>query len=149
MMNKLKTYDELIKFDTFEDRYNYLKLDGVPFKETFGYDRYLNQLLYESEEWRRVRTIVIVRDNGCDLGINDRPILDKYIIVHHMNPITKEDIINRNDIVFNPKYLISSSFSTHRNIHYPDENYISQQKPIERYPGDTCPWKIKGGNLNE
>ena len=106
--------------------------------ETFGFKRYLNQLLYKSADWRDARRTVIIRDNGCDLGIRDREILDE-IYIHHMNPITEEDIIQRNPKVFDPEYLICVSFQTHNAIHYGDE-LLLYTDPIERFPNDTCPW---------
>jgi len=136
---KIRTYTELSRLETFEERYKYLKLSGVVGKSTFGYDRYLNQVLYKSKRWRKVRDIVIVRDNGCDLGVEGYEINDK-IIIHHMNPITVEDIEEENEDIFNPEYLISSSDRTHKAIHYSDESLLPQL-PIERTPGDTCPWR--------
>lgn len=136
---KIRCYKELSRLKTFEERYKYLKLSGVVGESTFGYDRYLNQILYNSPRWRKVRDIVIVRDNGCDLGVEGYDINDK-IIIHHMNPITVEDIEEENDDIFNPEFLISSSDRTHKAIHYSDENLLPQM-PIERRPGDTCPWR--------
>ena len=135
---KIRCYKELSRLKTFEERYDYLKLSGVVGESTFGYDRYLNQILYNSPRWRKVRDIVIVRDNGCDLGVEGYEINDK-IIIHHMNPITVEDIEEENDDIFNPEFLISSSDRTHKAIHYGDKNLLPQL-PIERRPGDTCPW---------
>lgn len=135
----MKTYTELSKFSTFEERFKYLKLDGIVGKETFGYDRYINQMLYKCPEWRSSRDKVIIRDNGCDLGIEDRVIHDK-IIVHHMNPITVEDIVSRNPIVFDPEYLITTVLRTHNAIHYGNEDLLPKDL-IERTPNDTCPWK--------
>jgi len=134
----IRTYSELQKLITFEERYNYLRLKGEVGKSTFGYDRYLNQTLYRSRRWRRVRDEVIIRDEACDLGIYDFIIVDK-IIIHHMNPISKKDIeLNSNDI-FNPNYLICVSERTHLAIHYSDEALL-QQKPIIRRPNDTVFW---------
>lgn len=135
----IRTYSELITFPTFEERYRYLKLGGVVGEETFGFDRYLNQILYRSDEWKRVRNKVIVRDNGCDLGMSDREIEGR-ILVHHMNPIMVEDIINRTDYLFNMEYLISTMKSTHDAIHYGDESLLLLP-PIERTKYDTCPWR--------
>ena len=115
-----RSYKELIRFKTFEERYNYLKLIGSVGQSTFGFDRYLNQALYNSEKWRKVRREVIIRDNGFDLGINDMPISSK-IIIHHMNPITEEDILNQNEEIFDPNYLICVSERTHNAIHYSTE----------------------------
>lgn len=136
-----RTYSELSKLETFEERYEYLRLDGVVGESTFGYDRYLNQILYKIPEWRAARDVVIIRDNGCDLGIEGREINGR-IIVHHMNPITVEDIINRNPKVFDPEYLVSTTHRTHNAIHYGDEDQLLKG-PIERTEHDTCPWKHK------
>lgn len=139
MKTNIRTYSELITLPTFEERYRYLQLDGKVGEETFGFDRYLNQIFYKSKEWRSVRNHVILRDNGCDLGIEGREIHGR-ILIHHMNPITKEDIINRTDILMNPEYLISTIDSTHNAIHYGDENLLMKD-PIIRTKNDTCPWK--------
>ena len=135
----IRTYSELIKIQKFEDRYNYLKLRGFVGKETFGYDRYLNQILYNSYRWKKARDKVIIRDNGCDLGVEGYQINDM-VIVHHMNPITIEDIELERDYVFDPEFLICVSDRTHRAIHYSDSSLLPQN-PIERFKGDTCPWK--------
>lgn len=137
----IRTYRELSRLPTFLERYTYLRLKGVVGASTFGYDRHLNQVLYTTQRWRRVRDIVIIRDNGCDLGINDYKIHSK-IIVHHMNPISIEDIENiedEMDSVFDPEFLICTTSNTHSAIHYSDESLL-QKLPIERRPGDTCPW---------
>ena len=139
MKTNIRTYSELIKLPTFEERYRYLKLDGKVGEETFGFDRYLNQIFYKSKEWRSVRNHVILRDNGCDLGIEGREIHGR-ILIHHMNPITKEDILNRTDFLMNPEYLISTIDPTHNAIHYGDEDLLMKD-PIERHKNDTCPWK--------
>lgn len=136
----IRTYSELITFPTFEERFHYLKLDGKVGKETFGFDRYLNQIFYTSEEWRQIRNFVIVRDHGCDLGILDREIVGS-IIVHHMNPIRKEDIIKRSKFLLDPDYLISTVKRTHDAIHYSDEGLLLLSAPIERTQFDTCPWR--------
>lgn len=138
-MTTIKTYSELIKLPTFIERYRYLRLTGRVGEDTFGFDRYLNQNFYRSIEWKRVRDQVIVRDNGCDLGIEDRPIAGK-ILIHHMNPITDKDILNLTDILLNPEYLICVSHITHNAIHYGDENLLITE-PIVRTKYDTCPWK--------
>lgn len=138
-MTIIKTYSELIKLPTFIERYRYLRLTGRVGGDTFGFDRYLNQNFYRSIEWKRVRDQVIVRDNGCDLGIEDRPITGK-ILIHHMNPITDKDILNLTDILLNPEYLICVSHITHNAIHYGDENLLITE-PIVRTKYDTCPWK--------
>lgn len=136
----IRTYSELITLPTFEERFEYLKLGGKVGRETFGFDRYLNQILYKLPEWRSTRDIVIVRDNGCDLGIPGREIYGK-ILVHHMNPITVEDILNRNPDIFDPEYLISTIKNTHDAIHYSDESLLIKD-PIERSKNDTCPWRL-------
>ena len=135
----VKTYSELIRLEKYMDRYQYLMLNGRVGKETFGYERFLNQSLYKSYEWRSVRDEVIVRDHGCDLGMEGYEIYGS-IIVHHMNPITMDDIQNRNEDIFNPEYLVSTSFSTHNAIHYGDEGLLITE-PIIRTKNDTCPWK--------
>ena len=135
----IRTYSELITLPTFEERYQYLRLDGVVGRETFGFDRYLNQLFYKTDEWRAVRDQVIVRDNGCDLAMEDREIFGR-ILVHHMNPITKDDILHRSDYLLNPEYLICTVKNTHDAIHYGDAS-ILVKAPIERHRNDTCPWR--------
>lgn len=135
----IRTYSELITLPTFEARYEYLKLHGEVGKEIFGFDRYLNQAFYKYPEWRKTRDLVIIRDNGCDLGIEGREIRGK-ILIHHMNPITKEDILSRSDYLLNPEYLICTIKRTHDAIHYGDENLLAKD-PIERRPNDTCPWR--------
>lgn len=139
-MSNIKTYSELMNFSTFEERYRYLKLDGVVGEDTFGFDRYLNQKFYRSAEWKRIRDEVIVRDNGCDLGISDRPIRAGRILIHHMNPVTVEDVKHATDTLLNPEYLISVTHETHNAIHYGDEDKLMKD-PIVRKPNDTCPWK--------
>lgn len=138
-MEIIRTYSELKKLKTFKERYEYLKLAGKVGESTFGYDRYLNQLLYNSPRWKRVRRDIIIRDEGCDLGHPDYEIKDM-IIVHHINPITIEDIENENEDVYNPENLICTTDRTHKAIHYGDERLLPQL-PIERKPGDTCPWR--------
>ena len=140
MKKIIRTYSELSKLKTFRERYEYLKLDGTVGEETFGFDRYINQMFYKSEEWKRIRNYVITRDNGCDLGMPDRKIVDSVILVHHMNPITKEDIINKNEILLDPEYLITTIKSTHDAIHYGDESLLAEDLVI-RSKNDTCPWK--------
>lgn len=139
MLMNIRTYSDLSKLTTFEDRYNYLQLNGFVGKETFGFDRYLNQVFYKSAKWRSVRDFVIVRDNGCDLGIEGREIYGK-IIIHHMNPITIQDIEQESDFLLDPEFLISTVHETHNAIHYGDENLLIRV-PIERKPNDTCPWR--------
>lgn len=134
-----RTYSELIKLKTFEERFEYLKLSGAVGKDTFGFDRYLNQKFYRTPEWKKIRDYVIVRDGGCDLGIHDRDIYDR-IIIHHMNPITVTDICSHSDQILDPEQLICTSFRTHNAIHYGDISLVNQ-KPVERTPNDTCPWR--------
>ena len=137
----IRTYSELITLPTFEERYRYLKLDGVVGKDTFGFDRYLNQTFYQRDkEWQRIRDYVIIRDNGCDLGIDGRDIRGK-ILVHHMNPITQEDILRRSKYLLDPEYLICTLKSTHDAIHYGDERLLDPIIRIVRTKNDTCPWK--------
>ena len=135
----IRTYSNLITIPTFEERYNYLKLNGIVGKETFGYDRYLNQLLYRSSDWRSFRDRIIIRDNGCDLACEGFE-LQSRIIIHHIDPITVEDILNNHPKVFDPENVVSTSHNTHLAIHYGDKNLISIG-PINRYKNDTCPWK--------
>lgn len=137
---KTRTYSELITFPTLLERYNYLKLNGQVGVDTFGYDRYVNQKFYNSCEWRRVKDYVIVRDNGCDLGVPGADIPD-LIIIHHMNPVTLDDIVKGNPDIFNPEYLISTSLHTHNAIHYSDESLLPKG-PIERRPNDQAPWRM-------
>lgn len=137
----IKTYSELITLPTFIERFEYLKLGGTVGEETFGFDRYLNQTFYKTKEWLSVRNFVIVRDQGCDLGISDRQIPNGVkILVHHMNPITVEDILNRSKYLLDPEYLISTVKNTHDAIHYGDSSLLVSE-PIERTLFDTCPWK--------
>lgn len=134
-----KTYSEMIKLKTYEERLEYLQDINPVGIETFGYNRYLNQALYQRDpRWKEARRKVIIRDQGCDLGLEDRPIFGK-IIVHHMNPITEEDIINGNPDIFDPDGLVSTSDPTHRKIHYGDADK-DVKLPIERSPGDTKLW---------
>lgn len=137
----MRTYSELIKIPDFLGRYNYLKCTSYVGQETFGFDRWLNQVFYKSPEWRRLREIVIVRDGGCDLGISDRLITGR-IVIHHINPIRKEDIVNRNlDSILNAEYLICCSHSTHEAIHYGNDSILAPDKIPERKPDDTIPWR--------
>lgn len=137
---RIRTYQELCRFQTFEERFEYLKLNGQVGQDTFGFDRYLNQVFYQKDcEWRKIRNEVIVRDLGCDLGIEGREI-HGIIIVHHMNPITKEDIINRSEFLLNPNYLITVSKNTHDAVHYGSSEILIKD-PVIRTPNDTCPWK--------
>lgn len=138
--NTIRTYTELSKLQTFEERYEYLKIGGSVGEETFGFDRYLNQMFYKSKEWIAVRNFVIARDNGCDLGIPGREIVGNKILVHHINPITKEDILNNSEFLLNPEYLISTTKNTHDAIHYGTDELLNEI-PIERTKNDTCPWR--------
>lgn len=134
-----RSYRELIQYETFEDRFRYLMLGGFVGRPTFGGDRWLNQRFYTSREWRDLRDIVIARDLGCDLGIEDRPIFDRPTI-HHMNPMTVPDIVHADDKNLDPEFLICVSDRTHRAIHYGDETQLPRGL-VERKPGDTAPWK--------
>lgn len=139
-MNKLiRRYSELKRINNFKDRYEYLRLAGIVGESTFGFDRYLNQLLYTSDRWRKVRNEVIIRDNGCDLGVEGYDLHNR-IIVHHMNPLSLEEVEKVNDDIFNLEYLICTSMRTHNAIHFGDESLLPKT-PIERKPNDTCPWK--------
>lgn len=135
----IKTYRELVRLTSFEERFRYLKLGGIIGRETFGFERYLNQTLYRSKEWRALRNDIIVRDDGCDLSVKDREIFDK-VIVHHINPITVEDLESGNPMVFDPNNLICTSLMTHNAIHFGDESLLTQL-PQERKKGDTCLWR--------
>lgn len=139
MISMLKTYSELIKLPTFEERFQYLRLDGCVGQETFGFDRYLNQVFYRSKEWKSIRDRIIVRDNGCDLGMEGFDIYGR-ILIHHMNPIAAKDIIDRTDFLLNPDYLITTCHNTHNAIHYGDESLLIVA-PVERRSNDTCLWK--------
>lgn len=136
----IKTYSELITLPTFEERYQYLRLSGSVGADTFGFDRYMNQVFYRSQRWKSVRDYVIVRDNGCDLGVEGYEIHGR-IIVHHMNPITVKDIERESEFLIDPEYLISTVHNTHNAIHYGDESLLILP-PVERTPYDTCPWKM-------
>ena len=129
-----------MSYQTFDERFNYLKLGGEVGRDTFGFDRWLNQIFYNDAEWKRIREKVIIRDNGCDLGIQDHPITSR-ILIHHMNPITKDDVLNRNPDILNPEYLITTMHDTHNAIHYGDERYLRRFQVIERRPNDTIPWR--------
>ena len=139
-MTMVRSYSELISLETFIERYLYLKLNGKVGEDTFGFDRYLNQEFYQKDdEWKRVRNHVIIRDLGCDLGVKGREIQGK-ILVHHLNPITKEDILLRTRRLLDPENLICTTKQTHDAIHYGDENLLIKY-PVERRPNDTCPWR--------
>lgn len=135
----LRTYSELITLPTFTERFKYLQLSGSVGLDTFGYDRYLNQLFYRSREWRQLRDELIIRDNGCDLAMDGYDIYGR-IIVHHLNPITKDDILDRTEYLLNPEFLVCTTHNTHNAIHYGDESLLITD-PIVRSKNDTCPWK--------
>lgn len=137
----IKTYTELIQLPTFEERYRYLRIGGRVGEDTFGFDRHLNQTFYKSDEWLDIRDFVIARDLGCDLAMSDRRIPEGVrILVHHMNPFSKEDLLRRSKIVLDPEYLITTVKLTHDAIHYGDESLIFTTL-VERSKNDTCPWK--------
>ena len=136
----IKTYSELCKLQTFKERFEYLRLTGVVGKTTFGYDRWMNQIFYQrSPKWKAIRDQVIIRDNGCDLGL-DGHVIHGRVLVHHMNPIDLKDLETESDYLLNPEYLICTSHNTHNAIHYSNDN-ILLPAPIERYKNDTCPWR--------
>lgn len=135
-----RSYKELSRLRTFKERYDYLRLHGEVGKDTFGFDRYLNQALYMSPEWRRFRKEVIIRDNGCDLGDPDHEIKGDRIIIHHINPLTVEDVMERAPAIFDMDNVVCVSYRTHQAIHYGDESLLPQE-PVQRSAGDTCPWK--------
>ena len=135
----IKTYSELSKLSTFAERYEYLRLGGTVGSETFGFDRYMNQIFYRSQRWKAVRDIVIIRDNACDLGIEGRDIGGR-IIIHHMNPLTLRDIERESEFLLDPEYLICTIHSTHNAIHYGDESLLVMTLN-ERSKNDTCPWR--------
>ena len=135
----IRSYLECMQLPTFQERYRYLQIGGRVGKETFGFDRYLNQMLYRTPEWKRFRIDMIVRDNGCDLGCEGYEIYGN-VLVHHINPITVEDVINRNPCIFDPNNVICTSLNTHNAIHYGDETLLITE-PVIRKPNDTCPWK--------
>ena len=135
----IRTYSELSTITSFKDRFRYLKLNGAVGEATFGFDRYLNQLFYRSQRWRKIRDEVIVRDCGCDLGVKGYEIY-KYAMIHHMNPITAKDIQDESEYLLNPEYLITTTQRTHNAIHYGDEDLLLTM-PVERTQNDTCPWR--------
>ena len=135
----IRTYSELITIPTFEERFEYLQLKGSVGKDTFGYDRYLNQVLYRSPEWKRLRNQIIIRDCGCDLACDGYDIYGK-VLIHHLNPITVEDVLARSRKVFDPDNLVCVSHNTHNAIHYGDMDLLATG-PIIRTKNDTCPWR--------
>lgn len=138
MRSKVRTYSELIQLPNFIDRFRYLKLGGVVGEDTFGWDRYLNQIFYRSPEWKSIRNFVIIRDNGCDLAVPGYDIQSR-VYIHHMNPIEKSDILDITEFLLDPEFLICTSFNTHNAIHYGDESLLITE-PIIREPGDTKLW---------
>lgn len=139
MTKMVRTYFKLCKLRTFEERFRYLQLDGIVGKDTFGFDRFMNQQFYKSKEWKYIRDAVIIRDNGCDLGVDGYDICGK-ILIHHMNPISQDDIRLQTEFLLNPEYLICVTHSTHNAIHYGNEKLLSCTL-TERGKNDTCPWK--------
>lgn len=140
MSTLIRTYSELSRLSSFEERFKYLKLSGSVGKETFGFDRWINQYFYQrSQEWKRIRDHVIIRDNGCDLGVEGYDIYER-IIVHHMNPISMEDFKKQSEFLLDPEFLICTAHFTHNAIHYGDERFL-MAVPVERTKFDTCPWK--------
>lgn len=135
----IKTYSELILLPTFEERFKYLQLNGRVGDDTFGFDRYINQKFYRSAEWKRIRDLVIMRDNGCDLALEGYEIYGR-ILIHHMNPITVKDVELSTEYLMNQEYLICVTHNTHNAIHYGDEKLINKG-PVVRTKNDTCPWK--------
>lgn len=135
----IKTYSELIQLSTFEERFRYLQLNSHVGRETFGFDRYLNQIFYRSQKWKSIRNHVIIRDNGCDLGVEGYEIHGR-VLIHHMNPITLQDIERESEFLLDPEYLISTIHNTHNAIHFGDESLLIKA-PVERAMYDTCPWR--------
>lgn len=135
----IRTYSELVLLPSFKERYEYLRLNGSVGLDTFGFDRYLNQEFYRSKEWKSIRDQVIIRDNGCDLGVDGYEIYGR-IVIHHMNPILQADILDRTQLLLDPDYLICTTHATHNAIHYGDEELLPRE-PVERTRNDTCPWK--------
>lgn len=138
-MEVMKTYSELSKINSYEERFEYLKLNGFVGVETFGFDRYINQRFYKSLEWKRIRDKVIIRDNGCDLGVEGYEIHGR-ILIHHMNPVTPDELRSNLDLLLNPEYLICVTHNTHNAIHYGDSGLLVTA-PVERTAFDTCPWR--------
>lgn len=139
MKNTTKSYQELSRLKSFEDRFDYLKLTGIVGETTFGFDRYLNQAFYRSKEWRNVRREVIIRDEGCDMGHPDHPINGR-VIIHHINPVSLEDLDEGSDILLDPNNLVCVSETTHNAIHFGDSTLLPEPY-VERSKYDTCPWK--------
>lgn len=142
MYQKIRSYTELMQLPTFLERYQYLKLGGKVGEETFGWERYINQDFYTSNEWRAFRREIIIRDNGCDLGVPGYEFAPgEIVLIHHLNPIDTSDIVYRTSYLMNPEYVISTRKRTHDAIHYGDDSLILEYEPIIRRPNDTCPWK--------
>lgn len=141
----IRTYTELIKLPDFISRYEYLRLGGIVGEDTFGYDRWINQDFYTSKEWRKFRNEIISRDLGCDLACKDRPFLQgETVIIHHMNPIDKNDILNHTEFLMDPEYVIATTNNTHNAIHYGDRSLLKVFEQVIRRPNDQCPWKWEG-----
>lgn len=140
LMEIFKRYSELIMLPTFEERFDYLKLNGSVGRDTFGFDRVFNQVFYNSLEWKQCRDKIIARDLGCDLGVPGHEIFGSKVVIHHINPITLEDLDKKTEILLDPEYLITTTHFTHNAIHYGDSNFLVSE-PIERKKNDTCPWK--------
>lgn len=137
---RIRSYTELSQLETFDERFQYLQLNGRVGRDTFGFDRIFNQKFYRSQEWKSIRDFVVVRDNGCDLGVEGHEIYGSRIIIHHMNPISLDDIEKGSSFLLNPEYLITTIHRTHNAIHYGDESLLVRD-PIERTKNDTCPWR--------
>lgn len=140
MKSNIKCYSKLVQIPSYIERYNYLRLGGKAGEITFGNERYLNQILYKSPEWKSFRRSIIIRDNGCDMGLDGFTITGK-IILHHLNPITVEDIYERRDCVFDPENVVCVSHRTHNAIHYGDIELLTIDEIVERRPNDTAPWR--------
>lgn len=142
MTQKIRTYTELITIPDYISRYNYLRIGGNVGEQTFGWERYINQKFYRSEEWKRFRREIILRDNGCDLADPDHEFAPgEQIIIHHMNPINVMDIVHYSDYLMNPEYVICCRDRTHKAIHYGDESLLTPYEFVARTPNDTCPWR--------
>ena len=139
ILMSIKTYTELSQLNSFEDRYRYLRLGGSVGIDTFGFDRYLNQIFYRSDKWKHIRDKIILRDNGCDLGVEGYEIYGR-ILIHHMDPITINDIEQESEFLLDPEFLISTTHNTHNAIHYGNEDLLIKV-PLERTKFDTCPWR--------
>lgn len=142
MSQLIRTYTELVRLPTFIERFRYLKLGGKVGEDTFGWERYLNQHFYTSTEWRNFRRQIIIRDRGCDLGVDGHEYADNEIVfIHHLNPIDSKDILNQTEFLMNPEYVISCRKRTHDAIHYGDESAVLPFEMVYRSPNDTCPWR--------